>query len=218
MKFGQQFEINKLYVCTKFRGNRSRDFGFKTRKLPRRFGVQSGLIQKRLLYFIGLYVLRHPFIPTNPLSAAMRFISFFSFFSSLILYALLLLNHKTWKFNFCVKLLSCICNFFSQNFLGQLHREPAQNGAKKSTVLTAQTSLPVFYDTSRYLPHKYFDVVWGCHPLGTPQNQFFWIAQLRMPVWFDISRYLTDKYFDIFWGCHSPPGDPPIINFLNGSN
>ena len=30
MKFGQQFEINELYVCTKFRGNRSRDFGFRT--------------------------------------------------------------------------------------------------------------------------------------------------------------------------------------------
>ena len=28
MKFGQQFEINELYVCTKFRGNKLRDFGF----------------------------------------------------------------------------------------------------------------------------------------------------------------------------------------------
>ena len=48
MKFGQQFEINELYVCTKFRGNRSRDFGFRTRKPPRKFGVKSGLSQKRL--------------------------------------------------------------------------------------------------------------------------------------------------------------------------
>ena len=82
MKFGQQFEINELYVCTKFRGNRSRDFGFKTRKPPRKFGVKSGLSQKRLKYgkkyFIWLYVSRYPFIPTNPLLAAMRFISFFS--------------------------------------------------------------------------------------------------------------------------------------------
>ena len=70
-KFGQQFEINELYVCTKFRGNRSRDFGFRTRKPPRKFGVKSGLSQKRhkcgKKYFIGLYVSRYPFIPTNPL-------------------------------------------------------------------------------------------------------------------------------------------------------
>ena len=83
MKFGQQFEINELYVCTKFRGNRSRDFGFRTRKPPGKFGVKSGLSQKRLKYgkkyFIGLYVSRYPFIPTNPLLAAMSSI-FFPFF------------------------------------------------------------------------------------------------------------------------------------------
>ena len=83
MKFGQQFEINELYVSTKFRGNRSRDFSFRTRKPPRKFGVKSGLSQKRLKYgkkyFIGLYVSRYPFIPTNPLLAAMRFFSFFFF-------------------------------------------------------------------------------------------------------------------------------------------
>ena len=80
MKFEQQFEINELYVCTKFRGNRSRDFGLKP---ARKFGVKSGLSQKRLKYgkkyFIWLYVSRYPFIPTNPLLAAMRFISFFFF-------------------------------------------------------------------------------------------------------------------------------------------
>ena len=89
MKFGQQFEINELYVCTQFRGNRSRDFGFRTRKPARKFGVKSGLSQKRLKYvkkyFIRLYVSKYPFIPTSPLLAAMRFISFFfpffSFFS-----------------------------------------------------------------------------------------------------------------------------------------
>ena len=84
MKFGQQFEINELYVCTQFRGNRSRDFGLRTRKSPRKFGVKSGLSQKRLKYgkkyFMGLYVSRYPFIPTNPLLAAMRFISFFFLF------------------------------------------------------------------------------------------------------------------------------------------
>ena len=84
MKFGQQFEINELYVCTKFRGNRQRDFGFRARKPPHKFGVKSGLSQKRLKYgkkyIIGLYVSRYPFIPTNSILAAMRFISFFSFF------------------------------------------------------------------------------------------------------------------------------------------
>ena len=89
MKFGQQFEINESYVCTKFRGNKLRDFGFRTRKPPRKFGVKSRLSQKRLQYgkkyFIGLYVSRYPFIQTNPLLAAMRFISFFfSFFLFLI--------------------------------------------------------------------------------------------------------------------------------------
>ena len=146
MKFGQQFENNELYVCTKFRGNKSRDFGFRTRKPPRKFGVKSGLSQKRLeygkKYFIGLYVSRYPFIPTNPLLAAMRFISFFpyfSFFFFLILYALLLLNHNTSKSNFCVKLLSCKCNFFSRNFFGQLHREPPQNGAPKINFLNGSS-------------------------------------------------------------------------------
>ena len=84
MKFGQQFEINELHVCTKFRGNRSRDFSFRTRKPPRKFGVKSGLSQKQLKYgkkyFIWLYVSRYPFILTNPLLVAMKFISFFSFF------------------------------------------------------------------------------------------------------------------------------------------
>ena len=51
----------------------------------------AGLVQKAVSvknsfkygkkYFIGLYVSRYPFIPTNPLLAAMRFIIFFPFFS-----------------------------------------------------------------------------------------------------------------------------------------
>ena len=85
MKFGQQFEINELHVYTKFRGNRSRDFGFRTQKPPRKFGVKAASIKNGLKYgkkyFIGLYVLRYPFIPTNLLLVAMRFISlFFPFF------------------------------------------------------------------------------------------------------------------------------------------
>ena len=184
MKFEQQFEIIELYVCTKFRGNRSRDFGFRTRKPPRKFGVQSGLSQKRLkygkTYFIRLYILRYPFISTNPLLAAMRFFPFFSFFFLFFPFLsfffrnfctlFVLLNHKTSKSNFCVELLSCKCNFFSRSFLGQLHWEPPQNGA--------------------------------------PKHQFFEWLKLKCYFFFDISRYLTDKYFDIVWGCHPPPGTP----------
>ena len=50
MKFGQQFEIYKLYVCAKFQGNELCDFGFRTRKPPQKFGVESSLIQKWLKY------------------------------------------------------------------------------------------------------------------------------------------------------------------------
>ena len=63
MKFLKQYEINELYVCIKFQGNRSRDFGLGTRKPPHKFGVKSGLSQKRLKYgkkyFICSYVLTH---------------------------------------------------------------------------------------------------------------------------------------------------------------
>ena len=65
MKFWQQFEINKLYVCTKFRGNRSCEFGFRTRKPSRKFDSKSGLIQKGLntekKYFTWLYASRQGF-------------------------------------------------------------------------------------------------------------------------------------------------------------
>ena len=44
MKFWQQFEIDKLYVYTKFRGNRSRDLDFKTQKPSGKFGIKRGLI------------------------------------------------------------------------------------------------------------------------------------------------------------------------------
>ena len=75
----------------------------------------------------------------------------------------------------------------------------------------AQLRVPVFYDISRDLTDKYFDIVWECHPRGPlqmdPQKSIFFTAQLRVPVFYDISRYLTGKYFDIVWGCH-PPGTP----------
>ena len=48
MKFWQQFETIDLHVRIKFWGNWLRDFGFRNQKPPRKFGVKSGLIQKRL--------------------------------------------------------------------------------------------------------------------------------------------------------------------------
>ena len=36
----------------------------------------------------------------------------------------------------------------------------------------AQARVPVFYDISRYLTDKYFDIIWGATPFppGTPPN------------------------------------------------
>ena len=87
MKFGRQFEINELYVCTQFRGNRSRDFGFKTRKPPRKFGVKSGFSQKRLKYgkkiFHRVVCLKLPFHPNQSTFGRDEvYFFFFSFFSS----------------------------------------------------------------------------------------------------------------------------------------
>ena len=105
-------------------------------------------------YFTRLYVLSYLFIATNSLLAAMRFFSYFSsvslFFSSYILYALFLLNHKTSKSNFLVKLFSCKRNFVSRNILGPLPWEPSQNRAQKLNFIkmnkmkTAQTRALVF--------------------------------------------------------------------------
>ena len=55
MKFWQQFEIHKLFVCAKLANFKamspeSHNFRFRTRKLLQKFGVKSGLIQKRLKY------------------------------------------------------------------------------------------------------------------------------------------------------------------------
>ena len=87
MKFGQQFEIIELYVCTKFRGNRSRDFGFRTRKPARKFGVKSGLSQKRLRQkiFHMVVCLKIPFLhPKQPTFGRdeVYFFFFFLLFSS----------------------------------------------------------------------------------------------------------------------------------------
>ena len=102
-----------------------RDFDFRTRKPLRKFGVKSGLIQKRPKYdkkaLTRLYVLRYLFIPTNSLLAAMSFFFLFCplffFFFFLILYALLLLNHKTSKYNFFSKVVKLQTQFCLPKYL-----------------------------------------------------------------------------------------------------
>ena len=130
MKFGQQFEINKMFVCTTFGGNMSGEFGFRTPNPPRKFDEKACHIQKRhehgKKYFILLYVLDifHPYQPSFGRD------EFFVFLPK-SLYALLL-NRKPSKSNFCVKLLSYKCSFVSLKFLSHPPpREPRQNGAPK---------------------------------------------------------------------------------------
>ena len=71
----------------------------------------------------------------------------------------------------------------------------------------------MFYDISRYLTDKYFDIVWECHapwgPPNRPQKSIFSTAHLRVPVFYDIRRYVTDKCFGIVWRCHPPPTVTP---------
>ena len=170
MKFWQQFEINELHVCAQFRGNRSRDFGFRTRKPHRKFGVKSGLSQKRLKYgkkyFIGLYVSRYPFIPTNPLLAAMRFISFFFLFFFLNFVRSSSPKPQHIEIYFSCKVVKLQMQFFLPKFFGAT----PPGTPKKSIFWTAQTRVLVVFDISRYLTDKYFDIVWGCHHPRDPPN------------------------------------------------
>ena len=89
---------------------------------------------------------------------------------------------------------------------------------QKSIFWTAQFTVPVCFGISRYLTDKYLDIVWGCHPTGTPPNRPLKNNLLLWYQFYDISRDLTDKYFDIVWGCHPPwrlpQMDPPRNQFF----
>ena len=65
----------------------------------------------------------------------------------------------------------------------------------------------MFFDVSRYLRDKCFDMVWGYHPIRGPQKINFYLPRVGALVFFDISRFLGDKFFDIGWGI--TPADPP---------
>ena len=131
MKFGQQFEINELYVCTQFRGNRSRDFGFRTRKPPSKFGVKSGLSQKRLnygkKYFIWLYVSRY-YHPNQPTFGCNE-IYFFFFFFFLIFVRSSSPKPQHIEIYFLCKVGELQMQFFLPKFLGAT---PTGNPPKKS--------------------------------------------------------------------------------------
>ena len=68
----------------------SRDFGFCTRKLPHKFGVETGIVQKRHRYgkafhmVICLKTLFHPYQPTIGRDEVFSFL--FSFFSLFFLF------------------------------------------------------------------------------------------------------------------------------------
>ena len=90
---------------------------------------------------------------------------------------------------------------------------PGGTPSKNQFFLTVQRRVPVFFNISRHLRDKYFDIVWEYHPpQGPPQMEppkiNFLMVQRMVPVFFDISRYLRNKYFDMVWGYH-PLGDLP---------
>ena len=139
MKFWQQLEINELRVCTKFRGNRSCDFSFRTRKPPGKFGVKSSLSQKRLKYgkkhFIWWCVSRYPFIPNNPLLAAIRFIYlFFSFFFFLIFVRSSSPKPQHIEIQFLRKVFEPQTQFFLPKFFGATPPGTPPNGAPKKSI------------------------------------------------------------------------------------
>ena len=81
-----------MFACTKFPQNKTRGLGFRARK-PRDLGHENrlkslrerGRIQKTPqkkishidISYISRYISIYPFIPTNPLLAAIRIFSFF---------------------------------------------------------------------------------------------------------------------------------------------
>ena len=62
-------------------------------------------------------------------------------------------------------------NFVSQTFLGRLSQEPPKMEPQKINFLMALARVPVFFDNSKYLGDKYFNLI-GSRPMskyGTPK-------------------------------------------------
>ena len=143
-------------------------------KLWRKNRSHSETAQVRQKIFHLVVCLRYPFIPTNSLLTAM---SFFPFFSSEILYAVLL-KQKTLKSKFCVKLLSCKRNFVSWKFFGPLPQEHLQNGAPKNQFFKRLKLGRQFFWYQSLFIRQIFWRSWGVPPPRGPPNGFpktlFW--------------------------------------------
>ena len=79
-----------------------------------------------------------------------------------------------------------------------------------------------FFDISKYLTDKYFEIVWGYQPpkIDPPKINFLKGStnisvdiDLFLCISFYISRYLTDKYFDILRGSLGTPNSLKINYF-----
>ena len=84
MKFCQQFEINELYVCTNFEAISQATLVLRSKNRPASLAKKAVSVKHGFKYgkqyFMRYYVLGYLFIPTNPLLAAMKFVSFFFLF------------------------------------------------------------------------------------------------------------------------------------------
>ena len=88
-------------------------------------------------------------------------------------------------------------------------RDPPKWTLQKSMFWTAELRVPVFYDISRCLTDKYFNIVWGCHPAGyppnwPPKNQIFqWLNLGCQSVVISGDIELTIILTLLFWRFHN---------------
>ena len=134
-------------LVLEFQGNDSRDFGFRTRKPPQKFGVESGLIQKQLKYgkklFTWLYVARYTFIPTYTFGR-IEFSFFFSFcFLSFVRSSSPKPQHI--EIQFLCKFVDLLMQFCLPKFFGATPPEPPKIGPPKKIFLIAQARAIVFF-------------------------------------------------------------------------
>ena len=61
-----------MFACTKFRRYRSRGIGVRARKPPQKFGEKRSHSKNITKIFCTVIYLKIPFIPANPLLAAMK--------------------------------------------------------------------------------------------------------------------------------------------------
>ena len=130
--------------------------------------LEIGILSYTKIESLSLYF-RTPKSNPYPVLAVIRFFSF-AFFSFQILYALLL-NHKTSKSNFCVKLVVelpmqfCLPKIFGATLPGI----PQKNYFFGRLKLGCH----FFVEVSKYLTDKYFDTVCSTTPKWTSKNQLF---------------------------------------------